>query len=111
MFPILLTLAKQELVAGPPLRSCKADGPGQGKLKSPGNLRDKDDFSRAGGFERARIPASGHVTGRQSRTGDQGLYVFSRWKAQRAARGQRSVQKAAGSLERDDFTVPSDPAF
>jgi hypothetical protein len=31
--------------------------------------------------------------------------MFSRWKPQRAARGQRHVRKAVASLERDEFTV------
>jgi hypothetical protein len=34
--------------------------------KSPGDLRDKDDFSRACGLERASIPGSEHVTDHQS---------------------------------------------
>jgi hypothetical protein len=72
---------------------------------SPGDLRDKDDFSRACRRERASIPVSEDVTDHQSRTGDQRLYMFSRWKPQRAARGQRPVRQAVGSLKRDEFAV------
>jgi len=45
------------------------------------------------------------VMDHQSGTGDQGLYMFSRWKPQRGARGHRHVRKAIASLERDEFTV------
>ena len=31
--------------------------------------------------------------------------MFSRWKPQRAARGQRHLREAVESLERDEFTV------
>jgi hypothetical protein len=33
---------------------------------SPGDLRDKDDFSRACGLEGASIPGSEHITDHQS---------------------------------------------
>jgi len=79
--------------------------PASGFSRQPPNLRDKDDFSRACGLERARIPVSEHLTDHQSRTGDQRLYMFSRGKPQRAAGGQRPVRKAVGSLERDEFAV------
>jgi hypothetical protein len=68
-------------------------------------LRDENDFSRSYGLERARIPVSEYVTDHQPRTRDQGLYMFSRWKPQSAARGQRAFRKAVGSPERDGLTV------